>query len=143
MSDSDKEHEHEPESKPIPSEVQKEIANLVKDWIRADDELKLVKDKAKEYNDIKKEKEDLILGAIETYNLPKIQVTNGILRKSVSMTKVGLKPEMVLQSVKDIVKKDADANTITSHIFENRPNKERIYLKRTSYRQKKDTKDDN
>jgi hypothetical protein len=137
MSDSDSDSETTANKVVIPEEIQKEIGNFVKDWVHADDQIKGLNEKIKELKEIKQSREELILGAIETYNLPKIQVTNGVLRKGISATKEPLKPEQVLQSVKDILKESDVAQNVTSYIFENRKKKERVYLKRTSIRQKK------
>ena len=124
----------------LPIDVKSELKELVEDWLKADDGIKMLNEKTKIFKQEKKEAEEHILEIFDTYNMKDGLTVNNSdkLRKSTSSTKAPLKPDLVMTSIKDIVKKEDTALQITKHIFENRPKQERSYLKRTGPRKKKD-----
>jgi hypothetical protein len=124
----------------LPKDVKLELVELVDEWIKSDDILKVLNDKTKECKKNKQESEEQILEIFEKWKMEDGLTVNNTdrLRKSVSSTKAGLKPDLVLASIKEIIKKEDDAAFLTKRIFENRPKQERVYLKRTGPRKKGD-----
>lgn len=122
-------------------QVVEQFKKMVIEWVRIDDEIKSSTNELKQLKNERKELENLILDFMsdENKNIPaKFQITDGMLRKSVSKTKGALKHEFIKNSLLKIFNDVKKAEDTTEYILSSRPVTERIKLKRTYNRKKKD-----
>lgn len=118
--------------------VTKEFRNNVIKYLDIDDKIKELRNKTKELTKEKKDMEDNILNFLETVEEKSIVVRDGKLIRNVSKCKAPLKKEMIVKALSEITGDLNKANTMTDHIFNSRQTVERINLKRTRNKKKKD-----
>tara|TARA_A100001015_G_C14485416_1_gene517169 strand:+ start:173 stop:559 length:387 start_codon:yes stop_codon:yes gene_type:complete len=114
-----------------------EFVEVVKSWVKLDDDIKQKNEDIKELKTEKKEYEMFILEYMDKINESVINISDGKLRKNKSLTKSPLKQEFIQNALLDITNDSVKAMEITKYILENRPKTERINLKRTRNRVKK------
>ena len=117
--------------------VTEEFVEVVKSWVKLDDEIKKKNNEAKELKNEKKEYETFILEYMDNINESVINISDGKLRRNKSSTKPPLKQEFIQNALLDITKDSVKAMEITKYILDNRPTTERINLKRTRNRPRK------
>lgn len=118
-------------------DITEEFVEVVKSWVKLDDEIKKKNDEAKELKNEKKEYETFILEYMDSINESVINISDGKLRRNKSQTKPPLKQEFIQNALLDITHDSVKAMEITKYILDNRPTTERINLKRTRNRPRK------
>ena len=118
-------------------QITEEFVEVVKNWVRIDDEIREYTNKIKNLKNDKKEFEEFILDFMDKINENVISITGGKLRKNKSQTKTPLKEESIKNSLYNITKNNEKSVQMTKYIMENRPCVERINLKRTNLRKSK------
>ena len=119
------------------NDITEEFVEVVKSWVKLDDEIKKRNEEIKDFKTEKKEYEIFILEYMEKINESVINISDGKLRRNKSSTKPPLKQEFIQNALLDITKDSVKAMEITKYILDNRPTTERINLKRTRNRVKK------
>ena len=132
MSDSENEEEGV-----IPKDITEEFKEVVVNWVKIDDDIRSLNQKIKDLKDEKKEFEVFILEYMNTINENVINISDGKLRLNRSKTKAPLKEENIQSALLDITKDSNKALELTKYIFQSRPLRERVNLKRTKNRIKK------
>jgi predicted nucleic acid-binding Zn-ribbon protein len=122
----------------IKKHITDEFKQMVTNWIEKDDEINEINKELKILKDDKKELETKILNYMEQIELGTLDIGNGKLRKSVSKTKGALKHDIIQDSLVKIFKDVQKAHNTTKFILDNRPITERVRLKRTHCRKKKE-----
>ena len=117
--------------------ITEEFVEVVKSWVKLDDEIKKKNEDIKDLKTEKKEYEIFILEYMDKINESVINISDGKLRRNKSSTKPPLKQEFIQNALLDITKDSVKAMEITKYILDNRPTTERINLKRTRNRIKK------
>lgn len=111
----------------------------VKNWLKLDDKVRELTLLLKEYKEEKKNLEEDILKYMHSTEQDTLNIsTGGTLRKSISKTKGAIKQEYISQILDKFTKSHEEAELITNAILDNRPLKERMYLKRNAPRKKGD-----
>ena len=123
-------------------QITEEFVEVVKNWVKLDDEIRDYTSKIKDLKNERKEFEDFILEYMENINENVIEITGGKLRRNKSQTKTPLKEESIQTALYDITKDNEKSMQMTKHIMENRPSVERVNLKRTRLRKSKKKKND-
>ena len=118
-------------------QITEEFVEVVKNWVRIDDEIREYTNKIKNLKNDKKEFEEFILDFMDKINENVISITGGKLRKNKSQTKTPLKEESIKNSLYNITKNNEKSVQMTKYIMENRPSVERVNLKRTKFRKEK------
>jgi hypothetical protein len=119
------------------NDITEEFVEVVKSWVKLDDEIKKRNEEIKDFKTEKKEYEIFILEYMDKINESVINISDGKLRRNKSSTKPPLKQEFIQNALLDITKDSVKAMEITKYILDNRPTTERINLKRTRNRVKK------
>jgi len=132
MSDSDS------ESNNVQQKVTKTFRNNVLQWIDIDDKIRNIRSKVKDLTTEKKQFEEYILNYLSQVDEESIAIKDGKLSKNVSKSKAPLKKETIYQSLVQLIGDTTKANTMTEHIINSRPEVQRVNLKRTKIRAKKD-----
>jgi hypothetical protein len=128
---SDSETPQTPEENPL-SQVTDEFKNMIKEWLKMDDEIRECSKKVKKVRKAKKEAELFILDFMEEIKLPALATSDGsTLRRSVTKTKATLKQEIIQNALVEYTKDVQKAMAITKYILDKRPTIEKISLKRT------------
>lgn len=123
MSDSDNKTEKK--------QVSREFVEAVKKYLEADNKLREIREKTKEYNAEKKNREEFILNYLQAVNENVIDISDGKLRRNVSKTQAPLKKETIEKALTEIVGDANKAIAMTDKIIKSRPTIERVTLKRT------------
>ena len=117
--------------------ITEEFVEIVKNWVKIDDEIRQKNNEIKELKDEKKEYETFILEFMQNNNENVINISDGKLRVNKSTTKSGLKQENIQSSLFDLTRDPNKALQMTKYILDNRPISERVNLKRTKNRPSK------
>ena len=117
--------------------ITEEFVEVVKSWVKLDDEIRDYTNKIKELKNDRKEYEEFILEYRDKINENVIEITGGKLRKNKSQTKTPLKEESIQTAIFEITKDNEKSVQMTKYIMENRPSVERINLKRTKFRKER------
>ena len=120
--------------------VTEEFVEIVKTWVKIDDEIRDKTKQIKELKDDRKEYETFILNYMEKIDENVINISDGKLRKNKSTTKGGLKQEIIQNALLDMTQDSNKAVQMTKYIMEKRPITERVNLKRTKNRGKRTAK---
>ena len=140
MSDSENnENENENENS-IPKEVTEEFVEVVKSWVKIDDDIRKKMQEVKELKDERKEFETFILEYMDKINESVINISDGKLRRNKSASKGSLKQESIQTALLDITQDSGKAMQMTKYIMDSRPTVERVNLKRTKNRGKRKKK---
>ena len=122
----------------VQQKVTKTFRNNVLQWIDIDDKIRNIRSKVKELTTEKKQFEEYILNYLSQVDEESIAIKDGKLSKNVSKSKAPLKKETIYQSLVQLIGDTTKANTMTEHIINSRPEVQRVNLKRTKIRAKKD-----
>ena len=117
------------------TQVSEQFKQAIVRWVKYDDDLKKIRETAKEITDEKKQAEEYILSYLDNVGQSEIGISDGKLEKKVSKTPAPLKKENIQKAINDIVKDDNKSSLITDHILKSRETKEKVSLKRTKIRQ--------
>ena len=120
--------------------VSKKFSHNVVNWVKIDDKLRELRGIQKELTQEKKHLEEEILKYLDSIGEKMITIGDGKLRVNTSKTKEPLKKENIYEKLKEFTNDEGKASILTEDIYENRPLKQRINLKRTKQRGKKDDK---
>jgi len=135
MSDNEDDYENSQDK------VTEEFVEVVKNWVKLDDEIRDYNDKVKELKNERKEYEEYILEYMDKINENVINITGGKIRRNKSQTKTPLKEESIKTAIYEITKDNTKSEQMTKYIMENRPSVERVNLKRTRLRKSRKKKD--
>lgn len=124
--------------KEIEQHIAEEFIEMVREWVDKDDDIKKKRAELKEITDEKKQLEQFILDYMEDNNLDMFEISDGKLRKNISKTKAALKHDLIQESLTKVFNNTEKAFNTTKLILDNRPVTERIRLKRTYNRKKKE-----
>ena len=122
--------------------ITEEFVEIVKNWVKIDDEIREKNNQIKELKDEKKEYETFILEFMQNNHENVINISDGKLRVNKSSTKAALKQESIQSSLFDLTRDPNKALQMTKYILDNRPLAERVNLKRTKNRPSKKKKKD-
>lgn len=117
--------------------ITEEFVEVVKSWVKLDDEIREYSNKIKDLKNDRKEYEEFILEYMDKINENVIEITGGKLRRNKSQTKTPLKEESIQTAIFEITKDNEKSAQMTKYIMENRPSVERVNLKRTKFRKEK------
>jgi len=120
--------------------ITEEFVEVVKNWVKLDDEIRDYNDKVKDLKNERKDYEEYILEYMDKINENVINITGGKLRKNKSQTKTPLKEESIQTALFEITKDNERSTQMTKYIMEKRPSVERVNLKRTRLRKPKKKK---
>tara|TARA_Y100000589_G_scaffold200867_1_gene189476 strand:- start:1020 stop:1427 length:408 start_codon:yes stop_codon:yes gene_type:complete len=118
-------------------QITEEFVEVVKSWVKIDDDIREKQASLKELRTEKKEYEEFILEFMDQIDEKVITITDGNLRKNKSKTKKGLKPELIQNALFDITKDNNKSIEMTNYILDKRETVERVNLKRTKFRKPK------
>lgn len=121
----------------IQYKVTKEFRKNVLKWVDIDDQIRLIRSKTKELNDMKKEFEDKIIKHLTTVEEDSILIKDGKLSKNVSKTKAPLKKENIEKSLTELIGDSVKASAMAEHIVNSRQTVEKISLRRTKTKNSK------
>ena len=121
--------------------ISPEFIASVKKYLEIDDILKDIKEKSKKLNTDKKNHEEFILEYLKSIDEKVIDVQDGKLRRNISKTQAPLKKELIQKTLVTIIGDNNKATEITDQIIKSRPTVEKVTLKRTKNRIKKENDD--
>lgn len=124
----------------VEEEITEEFVEVVKNWVKIDDEIRTKTSEIKDLKDEKKEYELFILEFMQKNHENVINISDGKLRVNKSTSKAGLKQESIQSSLFDLTRDPNKALQMTKYILDNRPVTERVNLKRTKHRPSKKNK---
>ena len=122
----------------IQQKVTKTFRNNVLKWVEIDDTIRNIRSKVKDLTTEKKQFEENILNYLAQVDEESIVIKDGKLSKNVSKTKAPLKKETIYKSLVELIGDATKANSMTDHIINSRPDVQRINLKRTKIKAKKE-----
>jgi hypothetical protein len=118
--------------------ISPEFIASVKKYLEIDDILKDIKEKSKKLNADKKNNEEFILEYLKSIDEKVIDVQDGKLRRNISKTQAPLKKELIQKTLSTIIGDNNKATELTDQIIKSRPTVEKVTLKRTKNRIKKE-----
>lgn len=118
--------------------ISPEFITSVKKYLEIDDILKDIKEKSKKLNTDKKNHEEFILEYLKSIDEKVIDVQDGKLRRNISKTQAPLKKELIQKTLSTIIGDNNKATELTDQIIKSRPTVEKVTLKRTKNRIKKE-----
>jgi hypothetical protein len=118
--------------------ISQEFITNVKKYLEIDDLLKDIKEKTKKLTTDKKNHEEFILDYLKSIDEKVIDVQDGKLRKNITKSQTPLKKELIQKTLVNIMGDNIKATEITDQILKSRPVIERVTLKRTKTRIKKE-----
>ena len=118
--------------------ISPEFITSVKKYLEIDDILKDIKEKTKKLNADKKNNEEFILEYLKSIDEKVIDVQDGKLRRNISKTQAPLKKELIQKTLSTIIGDNNKATELTDQIIKSRPTVEKVTLKRTKNRIKKE-----
>ena len=121
--------------------ISPEFIASVKKYLEIDDILKDIKEKSKKLNADKKNNEEYILEYLKSIDEKVIDVQDGKLRRNISKSQAPLKKELIQKTLVTIIGDNNKATEITDQIIKSRPTVEKVTLKRTKNRIKKENDD--
>lgn len=124
----------------ISKEITEEFVEVVKNWVKIDDDIRKKNQEIKELKDERKEFETFILEYMDKINESVINISDGKLRRNKSASKGALKQESIQNALLDITQDSSKAMQMTKYIMDKRPITERVNLKRTKNRGKRKKK---
>jgi len=122
----------------VQMKVTKTFRNNVLKWVEIDDKIKSLRVKVKEFTNEKKEFEEYILNYLSQVEEESIVIKDGKLSKNVTKTKGPLKKESIYKALVELVGDTNKATSMTDHIINSRPDVQKVNLKRTQIRGKKE-----
>ena len=115
-----------------------QFKELVIEWVKLDDLIRLKNNELKEIKNDKKSLEEYILESMGKLNESVIDISDGKLRMNKTTTKSPLKEVNIKEALTQLTNDSNKATLMTKHIFDSRPAVDRINLKRTFNRKNKD-----
>ena len=140
---SDSENENKEDNGEISKEITEEFVEVVKNWVKINDDIRKKNQEIKELKDERKEFETFILEYMDKINESVINISDGKLRRNKSASKGALKQDSIQHALLDITQDSAKAMQMTKYIMDKRPVVERVNLKRTKNRGKRKKKGGN
>ena len=113
----------------VPKEVTEEFVEVVKNWVKIDDEIREKNQQIKELKDERKEFETFILEYMDKINENVINISDGKLRRNKSASKGALKQDAIQHALLDITQDSSKAMQMTKYIMDSRLVVERVNLK--------------
>jgi len=113
------------------------LKTLIIEWLALDDQIKTYKEFIKDKTDEKKQYEEQILELMKVLNQEIILTDKGNITRNVKESKSPLTPELIKNTLTDLLKCSNTADTYTNNIMEKRTKKETISLKRKDIQEKK------
>ena len=114
-----------------------QFKELVVEWVKLDDNIRQKNSELKDIKNDKKQLEEYIIECMDKLDEGVIDISDGKIRVNKTKSKAGLKESYLKESLKELTKDITQAELMTKHILENRPTTERVNLKRTFNRKKK------
>jgi hypothetical protein len=112
------------------------LKTLIIEWLALDDQIKTYKEYIKDKSDEKKQYEEQILDLMKLLDQEIILTDKGNITRNVRESKSPLTPELIKNTLTDLLKCSATADTYTNNILEKRTKKETVALKRKDIRDK-------
>ena len=125
------------EENKIDPELLEEFSEVVKNWVKIDDDIRTKQNEIKDLKNERKDYEVYILEFMDKVNETVVNITGGKIRKNKSKTKAPLKQDYIQQALFDVTQDSAKSLQMTKYILDSRPTCERVNLKRTRERAKK------
>ena len=113
------------------------LKTLIIEWLALDDQIKTYKEYIKDKSDEKKQYEEQILELMKVLNQEIILTDKGNLTRNVKESKSPLTPELIKNTLTDLLKCSNTADTYTNNIMDKRTKKEIVSLKRKEINEKK------
>ncbi len=129
--------ETESQTEDVQYKVTKDFRNTVMKWVEIDDNIRTLRAKVKEFTDMKKEHEANIITYLTKVDEENIIIKDGKISKNVSKSKAPLKKETIQKALVDLVHDQNKASMMADHIINSRPTVEKISLRRSKNRDKK------
>jgi len=126
-----------PDEEPNIKIDKKVLKTLIIEWLALDDQIKAYKDHIKDKSDEKKQYEEQILQLMKVLNQEIILTDKGNIIRNVKESKSPLTPELIKNTLTDLLKCSTTADTYTTNILDKRTKKETVALKRKDIRDKK------
>jgi hypothetical protein len=114
-----------------------QFKELVCEWVKLDDIVRVKNAELKEIKSDKKSIEEYILECMNKLDEGVIDISDGKLRLNKTKTKSGLKQTIIQEALTELIKDNTQAQTMTQYILDKRPVVERMNLKRTFNRKDK------
>jgi hypothetical protein len=113
------------------------LKTLIIEWLALDDQIKTYKEYIKDKSDEKKQYEDQILELMKVLNQEIILTDKGNITRNIKESKSPLTPELIKNTLTDLLKCPTTADTYTNNIMDKRTKKETVSLKRKDITEKK------
>ena len=113
------------------------LKTLIIEWLALDDQIKAYKEHIKDKSDEKKQYEEQILQLMKVLNQEIILTDKGNIIRNVKESKSPLTPELIKNTLTDLLKCSNTADTYTNNILDKRTKKEIVALKRKEIKEKK------
>ena len=113
------------------------LKTLIIEWLALDDQIKAYKDHIKDKSDEKKQYEEQILQLMKVLGQEIILTDKGNIIRNVKESKSPLTPELIKNTLTDLLKCSTTADTYTNNILDKRTKKEIVALKRKEIKEKK------
>jgi hypothetical protein len=113
------------------------LKTLIIEWLALDDQIKTYKEYIKDKSDEKKQYEEQILELMKVLNQEIILTDKGNITRNVKESKSPLTPELIKNTLTDLLKCVTTADTYTNNIMEKRTKKETVSLRRKDINEKK------
>lgn len=112
-------------------EIEKKFKDMVIQWVKLDDKIRLISNEIKDLKNEKKQYEEYILAVMEKLEEDTVNLSNGQLKRNISQTKGSLKEDIIQEAIQELTKDPDKAYEMTQFIIQKRPANEKISLKRT------------
>lgn len=113
------------------------LKTLIIEWLALDDQIKVYKEFIKDKTDEKKQYEEQILNLMKVLNQEIILTDKGNITRNIKESKSPLTPELIKNTLTELIKCSSTADTYTNTILDKRTKKEIITLKRKEMTEKK------
>jgi hypothetical protein len=113
------------------------LKTLIIEWLALDDQIKKYKEYIKDKSDEKKQYEEQILELMKLLDQEIILTDKGNITRNIKESKSPLTPELIKNTLTELLKCSTTADTYTNNIMEKRTKKEIITLKRKEINEKK------
>ena len=114
----------------VQQKVTKTFRNNVLQWVEIDDNIRILRNKIKEFSNDKKLFEESILTYLLQVEEESVVIKDGKLSKNVTKAKAPLKKDTIQKALVELIGDANKATTMTEHIINSRTTIERVNLKR-------------
>ena len=116
---------------------EEDFVAMVIQWVKLDDKIRGLAQEMKEMREEKKQYEEFVLEYMQRENQDVLNITSGgTLRRSISRCKGGIKEDHISSVLMKFTNDQHEASKITKAIMTDRPQTERVYLKRCNPKKK-------